>query len=102
VPRLIVARLLLACAVLLAQQTALAHDFWHAAGAASQGDPKPAKGKSLCGLHDLLGTVLGVVSAAPPPADLLSLSDIGFIADPAHAAQRRALVAQSRGPPALS
>jgi hypothetical protein len=102
VPRLIVARLLLICAVLLAQQTALAHDFWHASGAAAQGDGKPAKGKSLCDLHDLLGTVLGAVSAAPPQADLLSLSDIGFIADPVHAAQRRALAAQSRGPPALS
>ena len=101
-PRLILARLLLVCAVLLAQQTALAHDFWHVAGAVSAGDAKPAKGKILCNLHDLLGTVLGVVSAAPPQADVLSLSDIGFIADAAPAAQRRALAAQSRGPPALS
>ncbi len=99
---MLAARILLVCAVLLAQQTALAHDFWHAAGAASAGDVKPAKGKSLCDLHDLLGTVLGVVSAAPPQADFLSLSDIGFIAGPAHAAQRRALAPQSRGPPALS
>ena len=102
-PRRIAARVLLVCAVLLAQQTALAHGLWHAAaGAAASQDGKPAKGGPLCDLHDLLGTVLGAVTATASQADLLSLSYVGFFADPACAAQRRTLAAQSRGPPACS
>jgi hypothetical protein len=101
-PRRIAARLLLVCAVLLAQQTALAHELWHAAGAQKAGEAgKPAK-KALCDLHDLLGTVLGAVSVVAPLTDLLSLSDVGFFAGTWPAAERRALVPQSRGPPALS
>jgi hypothetical protein len=89
-------------AVLLAQQTALAHDFWHAAGAASQGDAKPAKGKSLCDLHDLLGTVLGAVSSTLAAPRLLPPSVIRFCGDFAAFLQSRPLAAHSRGPPALS
>jgi len=101
-PRQIIARVLLVCAVLLAQQTALAHELWHAAGVQKAGEAgKPAK-KALCDLHDLLGTVLGAVSVAPPLTDLLSLSDIGFFAGAWRAAERRPLAPQSRGPPALS
>ena len=101
-PRQIVARLLLVCAVLLAQQTALAHDFWHAAGQSGSTQSKHPDGKKLCDLHDLLGTVLGVVSVARPQIDLLSCSDIGFFPTPTPAAKSRALRAQSRGPPTLS
>lgn len=102
-PRQVIARLFLVCAVLLAQQTALAHDLWHAAGAqAGAADSKSPTGKKLCDLHDLLGTVLGMVSAAAPHAKLLSLSDVGFVAGAYRAAQRRLLVPQSRGPPAVS
>ncbi len=101
-PRQVIGRILLVCAVLLAQQTALAHDFWHASGAATQQDSKSPEGKKLCDLHDLLGTVLGTVSAAAPQTGLLSFSDIGFFATPMLAAKSRALDAQSRGPPAFS
>lgn len=102
-PRQVVARVLLVCAVLIAQQTALAHDFWHASAGASAGqNSKNPDGKKLCDLHDLLGTVLGVVSAAPPQTNLLSLSDIAFFAAASSAAQNGPLVPQSRGPPAVS
>ena len=95
-PRQIVARIFLVCAVLLAQQTALAHDFWHAAGAQPA---KSADGKKLCDLHDLLGTVLGAVSAGKVHAQLLSFSDIHFFPAAAPSAQNRPLSPQSRGPP---
>jgi hypothetical protein len=102
-PRQIVARVLLVFAVLLAQQTALAHEFWHAAGAvAGAPDSKSPDGKKLCDLHDLLGTVLGAVSAAPPQTELLTLREVGFFAAAAAAAENRPLVAQSRGPPGRS
>lgn len=102
-PRQVVARVLLACALLLAQQTAFAHGLWHAAGATvASEEGKPATGKPLCDLHDLLGTVLGAVSAAPPQLDLLSLCDIGFSAAAPAAAKSRALAAHSRDPPAVS
>lgn len=100
-PRQVIGRILLVCAVLLAQQTALAHGFWHASGAPAQGSKSP-EDKKLCDLHDLLGNVLGAVSAAPPHTPLLSFSDVGFIAAASRAAARRPIAAQSRGPPALS
>ena len=101
-PRRIAARVLLVCAVLLAQQTALAHGLWHAAaGAAASQDGKPAKGGPLCDLHDLLGTVLGAVTAAPAHAELLSFSEARFFSIAVRAAENRPLAAHSRGPPAL-
>jgi hypothetical protein len=96
-PRQVIARILLVCAMLLAQQTALAHDFWHATQA-----QKAAKGAKLCDLHDLLGTVLGAVSAAAPVSDVLSFSDVAFIAAAYPLAGRRAFFSHSRDPPALS
>jgi hypothetical protein len=101
-PRQVVARALLVCAVLLAQQTALAHDLWHAAAAQGGAPSKSPQGKKLCDLHDLLGTVLGAVSSPLPQAPLLSLSDVRFPLERRASAQSRPLVAQSRGPPALS
>jgi hypothetical protein len=102
-PRQIVGRILLVCAVLLAQQTALAHDLWHAnaAQAGASGSKNP-DAKKLCDLHDLLGTVLGVVSAVTPHTALLSLSDVAFFAAPERTAQRRLLSSRSRGPPPVS
>jgi hypothetical protein len=102
-PRQVVARVLLVCAVLLAQQTALAHDLWHAAGAQSgaQDSPNPA-GKKLCDLHDLLGTVLGAVGLAKLPVALLAFSDVRFSPVAHRPAAGRPLAPQSRGPPALS
>ncbi len=86
--------------MLLAQQTAIAHDLWHAAREhASQPDQKGGK---LCELHDLLGTVLGAVSGAPPLAELLSFSESGFTGAPLSAPQTRPPVPFSRGPPPRS
>jgi hypothetical protein len=99
--RQVIGRILLVCAILLAQQTALAHDLWHAGGAPAQGSKSP-DGKKLCDLHDLLGNVLGAVSVAPPQTPLLSFSEVRFVAAAARAAERRPLAPQSRGPPALS
>jgi len=101
-PRQVIARVLLVCAVLIAQQTALAHDLWHASGGAASQDSKSPAGKKLCDLHDLLGTVLGAVNAAQLPVALLTFSDVGFVAAAHRSAQDRPLVPHSRGPPAAS
>jgi hypothetical protein len=97
-------RVLLIVAVLLAQQTALAHDLWHAAGSpTTQGAKSPGpKANKLCDLHDLLGTVLGVASGSAPAPACLAPSQPGFI--PAAAVIREAalLAPHSRDPPLIS
>lgn len=100
-PRQVILRVFLVLAVLLAQQTALAHDLWHA-GKGHASSPSSQKGAKLCDLHDLLGTVLGAVSAAAPLQQLLSLSETGFAAAPLLAPQVRALARHSRDPPRSS
>lgn len=96
-PRQVISRLLLVGAVLLAQQTALAHDFWHATS------PQPGgEAQKLCDLHDLLGTVLGVVSASSVPHELLALADPGFAAFAASLAYARPVSPHSRSPPPVS
>ena len=90
--------IVLAVALLAAQQNALAHAVWHAASAGSQSQDKD-QGR-LCDLHSALGAVLGVLSgkAATPPA----------CASPVTAFDERALPPArsfpcsplSRGPPA--
>jgi hypothetical protein len=97
-PRQIVTRILLVCAVLFAQQTALAHDFWHATAQKTA----PAKGDKLCDLHDLLGTVLGVASGLAISQESPILEQAGFQSIRAAWADSRPLAAQSRGPPAIS
>lgn len=97
-PRQVIARVLLVCAMLLAQQTALAHDLWHATPHAQ----KAGKSGKLCELHDLMGTVLGAVSAAVPQTHLLPLSEVAFFDTGSRAAENRPLVPQSRGPPIRS
>ncbi len=97
-PRQVITRILLVCAVLFAQQTALAHDFWHATAQKTT----PAKGDKLCDLHDLLGAVLGAVSGPAPTHEPISLPQTGFHSVEAAWADSRALAAQSRGPPAIS
>ena len=96
-------RALLIGAVLLAQQTALAHQYWHATKPALSADAKKApKGDRLCDLHDLLGTVLGVASGAPQTPALLALSEPGFIAAVAIMREAALLAPHSRDPPLLS
>jgi hypothetical protein len=97
-PRQIIARVFLVVAVLLAQQLALAHDFWHATAQAQ----KAPKGDKLCDLHDLLGTVLGAVAGAGAEHQLLPLKDAGFIVAANAGADAGPLSPQSRGPPGIS
>jgi hypothetical protein len=96
-PRALILRLFLVCAVLLAQQTALAHDFWHATAQQPAGEAQ-----KLCDLHDLLGTVLGVVSIAIFAHDLSAFDDVGFRAVDASTACHRPLSPHSRDPPLSS
>jgi methionine-rich copper-binding protein CopC len=91
-------RLLLVLAVLLAQQTALAHQYWHASKAAADSS-QPAKGDKLCDLHDLLGTVLGLAASAPAEPQFLALSEPGFGATRIAVREARHLAAHSRDPP---
>src|SRR5438093_8431830 len=95
-------RLVLILAVLLAQQTALAHQYWHATPKASAEKSLPAKGDKLCDLHDLLGTVLGVAAGAVPVPAFLALSDPGFIAVRAAVREAALLAPHSRDPPLIS
>ena len=95
-------RCLLIIAVLLAQQTALAHQYWHAAKATVSADAKMPKGDGLCDLHDLLGTVLGVASGAAQAPIFLALAEPGFIAAAAAVRETALLAAHSRDPPVTS
>lgn len=96
-------RFLLVVAVLLAQQTALAHQYWHAAKATVSAEANKApKGERLCDLHDLLGTVLGVASGTAQTASALEFAEAEFI--PAGPAARDAalLAPHSRDPPIVA
>jgi hypothetical protein len=88
--------LLLAAALLLAQQSALAHDIWHASGAG-----KTQSQGGLCKLHDALGTVLGTLDAPPAAGALCALENHAFISHAPEAPGLAAPLPSSRGPPAL-
>jgi|SRR5690349_4037323 len=96
-------RALLVFAVLLAQQTALAHQYWHASKSAVGADvQKPVKSDGLCDLHDLLGTVLGVAGGAPLAPVLCEFTAPQATA-PAVALHEALLLApHSRDPPLIS
>jgi hypothetical protein len=97
------ARALLIAAVLLAQQTAIAHQYWHASTASIGGDAKKApKGDRLCNLHDLLGTVLGVAGGAVQTPAFLALAEPGFSAFAAIVRDAALLASHSRDPPLIS
>ena len=87
--------LLLALALLAAQQGALAHDVWHAAGAGqSQQQDK------LCPLHDALGTVVGALDAPLAGPLLLKLASETPAFEPGSELFLAAPLPSSRGPPA--
>lgn len=94
-------RVLLVLAVLLSQQTALAHQYWHVAKAPAE-KSQPAKGDSLCDLHDLLGTVLGVAAGALADLAFLALAEPGFTAFAIAIRQALPLGPHSRDPPYVS
>jgi hypothetical protein len=103
-PRQIALRVLLVIAVLLAQQTAIGHQYWHAASSASlSSDAKKApNGELLCDLHDLLGTVLGTAAGIAPLVALLALSEPGFVAHGLAVREAPPLTPHSRDPPLIS
>ena len=101
-PRQVALRFFLACAVLLAQQTALAHQYWHATLKAPAEKSLPAKGDKLCDFHDLLGTVLGVAGGNTAPSEFLSLAQPGFTAPAVAVREALPLAPHSRDPPLAS
>ena len=89
-------RILLALALLGAQQLALSHQIWHAGKDGSQ----PAQ-KQLCAQHDALGAVAGALDT-PPVAfagESPATSSIVCLALPS--ASTPGLAPSSRGPPAF-
>jgi hypothetical protein len=92
-------RIVLVFAVLLAQQTALAHEYWHATPKAASEKSLPPKGDKLCDLHDLLGTVLGIAGGAAPVPAFLALAEPGFTAPAAAVREAAPLAPHSRDPP---
>jgi hypothetical protein len=92
------ARIALILAVLLAQQTALAHQYWHAAKAPAE-KSQPIKGDPLCDLHDLLGTVLGVAAGTCIAPAFLSLAEPDFIAPAVTVREALRPATHSRDPP---
>jgi hypothetical protein len=101
-PRQVALRFFLACAVLLAQQTALAHQYWHAALKAPAEKSLPAKGDKLCDFHDLLGTVLGVADGSPAVSEFPSLAQTVFTAPAVALREALPLAPHSRDPPLAS
>jgi hypothetical protein len=98
-----IGRLVLVGAVLLAQQTALAHQYWHAAKATVSADAKKSpKGHGLCDLHDLLGTVLGVAGGTAQAPALLEPLQPAFAASATSPRQAAPLARHSRDPPLIS
>jgi hypothetical protein len=91
-----VLRVLLALALLSAQQLALSHQIWHF----GKQDSDPAQ-EQICCHHDALGTVAGAMdapvaaTAGEPQAEI----SICFAALPS--ATTPGLAPSSRGPPAL-
>jgi hypothetical protein len=90
------ARLLLALALLLAQQIALAHQAWHA----GNDDSQPAR-NPLCEQHAALATVAGALDCAQAIAPAVACADIlPMVVAPSGAMAPR-LAPTSRSPPPL-
>lgn len=90
------ARLLIAIALLAAQQAALGHQIWHL----GKHDSQPAQNQ-LCEQHEALATVAGALDCTASGPLIAAADDVPlpFIALPAIAAPR--LAPPSRGPPTL-
>ena len=103
-------RVLLVFALLLAQQSALAHQIWHAspvtthagagvaAGTEGSDDSAPPQ-KQLCEFHAALGAVLGVLQGAAGLAQLADAPRCEFVNADFPALSLPALPPASRGPP---
>jgi len=104
------ARYFIAAALLVAQQSALAHQIWHFAAAPAQhaagferGDPqdKDAGGKALCDLHTALGAVLGALGSADAAPEFAAPQVDAVPAAALSQAPAAPLPPSSRGPPTL-
>lgn len=89
--------ILLAAALLSAQQAGLAHALWHAGA-----DRSPDEGQAqLCPLHAALGAVCGAVDAAGASSCSLEVQESVPEAPCVRCASLPAPTPASRGPPAL-
>jgi hypothetical protein len=90
------ARLLIAIALLVAQQAALGHQIWHL----GKQDSQPAQ-SLLCEQHQALATVAGALDCASLDAPLIATRDspLPLVAGALPPAPR--LTAVSRSPPEL-
>lgn len=101
------ARLCIAAALLVAQQSALAHQIWHFAAAPAQhttgGGPQDtgAGGKTLCDLHTALGTVLGALGSADANPEFTAPQADAVPAAALSQAPAAPVSPSSRGPPTL-
>ncbi len=101
------ARLLIAAALLIAQQSALSHQIWHftaapaqhAAGAGPQ--DTDAGGKPLCDLHAALGAVLGALGSSEAAHEFTAPQVDAVPAAALSQAPAAPLSPSSRGPPTL-
>lgn len=102
-------RALLVVALLLAQQSALAHSVWHlgiagqpgvAAQSQDSSDSSP-RSERLCDLHTALGTVLGALSSYAAAAQFEAQVQRRFIAADSPSFVVPAPLPASRGPPLL-
>jgi hypothetical protein len=96
--RSVLGRALLVVALLLAQQTAFAHQVWHAAGEPA----KSTQNSKLCDQHAALDTVLGALNGFHAPALFAETAPLHFTAAYSSAASLPALPPASRGPPSVS
>lgn len=104
------ARLFIAAALLVAQQSALAHPIWHFASAPAQfaagfepGDAQDtgAGGKRLCDLHAALGAVLGALGSADTALEFTAPQADAVPAAALSATPAAPVPPSSRGPPTL-
>ena len=90
--------IVLAVALLAAQQNALAHAVWHAAAGSQTQDQDQSR---LCDLHSALGAVLGVLSGKATTTPACAVQATPFDERALPAPRFRACSPLSRGPPAL-
>lgn len=101
------ARLFIAAALLVAQQSAFAHQIWHFAGTPAQnstdGGPQDtdAGGKALCDLHTSLGAVLGALGSADPAPEFTAPQADAVPVAALSSAPAAPLPPSSRDPPSL-
>jgi hypothetical protein len=102
----VLARLFIAAALLVAQQSAIAHQIWHVAAPAQQAtgvDPQDqdAGGKGLCDLHTALGAVLGALGSADATPEFTAPQADAVPAAALSPAPSAPVPPSSRGPPTL-